>query len=436
MTEIFLTIFFISVLLFFLGSGIWVALSMIGVSAIGMMLFTSRPVGDAMATTIWGTSSSWTLTALPLFVWMGEILFRTRLSENLFKGLSPWMQKLPGGLIHVNVVGCALFAAISGSSAATVATVGKMSIPELRKRKYPEKILLGSLAGSGTLGLLIPPSIILIIYGVAVQESIAKLFIAGIIPGIMIALIFMSYVIIWSLLNKKDMPKIIENYSFLEKIKKSKQLLPVILLIFAVIGSIYTGIATATEAASLGVVGALILSYFQKSLTLDTFKSSLLGATKTSCMIAFILAGSTFLSLAMGFTGLPRNLAVWIQGMDLSPYVLIFVLMIFYIILGMFLDGISAVVLTMAIIEPMIRQAGFDMIWFGIFLVIVVEMAQITPPVGFNLFVLQGMANKDMGYIAKSAFPLFLLMVLAVILVVIFPEIALWMPEQMVKNIN
>ena len=436
MTEIFLTIFFISVLLFFLGSGIWVAISMIGVSAIGMMLFTSRPVGDAMATTIWGTSSSWTLTALPLFVWMGEILFRTKLSENLFKGLSPWMQKLPGGLIHVNVVGCALFAAISGSSAATVATVGKMSIPELRKRNYPEKILLGSLAGSGTLGLLIPPSIILIIYGVAVQESIAKLFIAGIIPGIMIALIFMSYVIIWSLINKKEMPKILEEYSFIEKVKRSKQLLPVILLILAVIGSIYTGIATATEAASLGVVGALILSYFQKSLTLETFKSSLLGATKTSCMIAFILAGSTFLSLAMGFTGLPRNLAIWIQNMDLSPYVLIFVLMIFYIILGMFLDGISAVVLTMAIIEPMIRQAGFDMIWFGIFLVIVVEMAQITPPVGFNLFVLQGMANKDMGYIARSAFPLFLLMVLAVILVVIFPEIALWMPEQMIKNIN
>ena len=436
MTEIFLTIFFISVLLFFLGSGIWVALSMIGVSAIGMMLFTSRPVGDAMATTIWGTSSSWTLTALPLFVWMGEILFRTKLSENLFKGLSPWMQKLPGGLIHVNVVGCALFAAISGSSAATVATVGKMSIPELRKRKYPEKILLGSLAGSGTLGLLIPPSIILIIYGVAVQESIAKLFIAGIIPGIMIALIFMSYVIIWSLINKKEMPKILEEYSFFEKVKRSKQLLPVILLILAVIGSIYTGIATATEAASLGVVGALILSYFQKSLTLETFKSSLLGATKTSCMIAFILAGSTFLSLAMGFTGLPRNLAIWIQNMDLSPYVLIFVLMIFYIILGMFLDGISAVVLTMAIIEPMIRQAGFDMIWFGIFLVIVVEMAQITPPVGFNLFVLQGMANKDMGFIARSAFPLFMLMILAVILVVIFPEIALWMPQQMVQNIN
>ena len=436
MNEVYLTIFFISLLLFLLGSGVWVALSMIAVSAIGMMLFTTRPVGDAMATTIWGTSSSWTLTALPLFVWMGEILFRTKLSENLFKGLSPWLSKLPGGLIHVNVVGCGLFAAISGSSAATVATVGKMSIPELRKRKYPEKILLGSLAGSGTLGLLIPPSIILIIYGVTIEDSIAKLFMAGIFPGIMLAIIFMLYVVVWSTINKKQMPKISEEFSFIEKIKRSKQLLPVVLLICSVIGSIYTGIATATEAASLGVVGALILSLFQGTLNKDSFKLSLLGATKTSCMIAFILAGSTFLSLAMGFTGLPRNLAIWIKELNLSPYMLIFILTIFYIILGMFLDGISAVVLTMAIIEPMIRQAGFDMIWFGIYLVIVVEMAQITPPVGFNLFVLQGMANRDMSFIAKSAFPLFLLMILAVIIVIIFPEIALWLPNQMSQNIN
>ena len=266
MPELFLTIFFISILLIFLGSGVWVAISMVGVSAIGMLIFTTRPVGDAMATTIWGTSSSWTLTALPLFVWMGEILYRTKLSENLFKGLAPWMSRLPGGLIHVNVVGCALFAAISGSSAATVATVGKMSIPELRKRKYPEKLILGSLAGSGTLGLLIPPSIILIIYGVTVQESIAKLFIAGIIPGIMIAIFFMLYVISWSILNKESMPQIKERFSLSKKIKDSMQLIPVIVLITSVIGSIYVGVATATEAASLGVVGALILSFFQKSL--------------------------------------------------------------------------------------------------------------------------------------------------------------------------
>ena len=271
MIEVYLTIFFISLLLIFLGSGIWVGISMIGVSTIGMLMFTSRPVGDAMATTMWSMGSSWSLTALPLFVWMGEILFRTKLSENLFKGLSPWLAKLPGGLIHVNVLGCAIFAAISGSSAATVATVGKMSIPELRKRNYPEKFLLGTLAGSGTLGLLIPPSIILIIYGVTVEESIAKLFIAGIIPGIGLALLFMTYVVVWSLKNKKIMPVISEDFSFLEKIKKSGQLLPVVLLIFAVIGSIYAGIATATEAASLGVLGALILSYFQKSLTKDSF---------------------------------------------------------------------------------------------------------------------------------------------------------------------
>jgi len=436
MLEVYLTIFFISVLLIFLGSGVWVGISMIGVSTIGMMMFTSRPVGDAMATTMWSMGSSWSLTALPLFVWMGEILFRTKLSENLFKGLSPWLAKLPGGLIHVNVLGCAIFAAISGSSAATVATVGKMSIPELRKRNYPERFLLGTLAGSGTLGLLIPPSIILIIYGVTVEESIAKLFIAGIIPGIGLALLFMTYVVAWSLKNKKIMPVISEDFSFLEKIKKSGQLLPVLLLIFAVIGSIYAGIATATEAASLGVLGALVLSYFQKSLTKESFTKSLLGATKTSCMIAFILAGSSFLTLAMAFTGLPKNLAVFIDTLQLSPYMLLLVLTLFYIILGMFLDGISAVVLTMAIIEPMIRQAGFDMIWFGVYLVIVVEMAQITPPVGFNLFVLQGMAKRDMGFIARSAFPLFLLMILAVIIIIAFPQLALWLPEQMIQPLK
>ncbi|MDC3054034.1 TRAP transporter large permease subunit [bacterium] len=436
MTEVYLTIFFIGVLLFFLGSGIWVGISMIGVSTIGMIMFTSRPVGDAMATTMWSMASSWSLTALPLFVWMGEILFRTKLSENLFKGLSPWLSKLPGGLIHVNILGCAIFAAISGSSAATVATVGKMSIPELRKRNYPERFLLGTLAGSGTLGLLIPPSIILIIYGVTVEESIAKLFIAGIIPGIGLALLFMIYVVAWSLKNKKIMPVISEDFSFVDKVKQSGQLLPVILLIFAVIGSIYAGIATATEAASLGVLGALVLSFFQKSLTKESFSKSLLGATKTSCMIAFILAGSSFLTLAMAFTGLPKNLAVFIDTLQLSPYMLLLVLTIFYIILGMFLDGISAVVLTMAIIEPMIRQAGFDMIWFGIYLVIVVEMAQITPPVGFNLFVLQGMAKRDMGFIARSAFPLFLLMILAVVIIISFPQLALWLPEQMIQPLK
>ena len=431
MENLFAISVFLAVLFFLLGSGIWVGLSLIGVSVAGMLLFTTRPVGDAMVTTIWATSSSWTLTALPLFIWMGEILFRTRLSEDLFRGLAPWMTRLPGRLLHVNVAGCALFAAVSGSSAATVATVGKMSIPELRQRNYPEKLIIGTLAGAGTLGLLIPPSIILIVYGVTINESISKLFIAGVLPGILLALLFMGYIVLAALLNREAMPPSEARQSFGQKLKDSLGLLPVILLIFCVLGAIYLGLATATEAAGRGGTGALLLALLQGSLTRETFMTSLMGATRTSCMIALILAGSSFLSLAMGFTGIPRGLAIWIDTLELSPLALIAALTVFYVILGCFLDGISTVVLTMAVVEPMVRQAGFDMIWFGIFLVIVVEMAQITPPVGFNLFVLQGMTNHDMPFIAKAALPMFFIMCLAVILVVAFPEIATWLPEQM-----
>ena len=427
MDELWLTLIFLTVLFLFLGTGVWVAVSLIGVAAAGMLLFTSRPVGDAMATTIWGASSSWTLTALPLFIWMGEILFRTKLSENLFKGLTPLTRRLPGGLLHVNIAGCTIFAAISGSSAATVATVGKMSIPELRQRKYPERMIIGTLAGAGTLGLLIPPSITLIIYGVTVNESIAKLFIAGVLPGLMLASLFMGYVAIWGLFNRSGA----QSESRTGRLRDVLQLLPVLILIAGVMGSIYTGIATATEAAVLGVLGALVLSALQGSLNWTSFREALLGATKTSAMIAFILAGSTFLSLAMGFTGLPRTLASWIAELQLTPWMLIVALTAFYIILGCFLDGISSVVLTMAVIEPLVRQAGFDMIWFGIFLMIVVEMAQITPPVGFNLFVLQGMTGKDMAFIANAAIPMFLIMVLAVVLLSVFPDVATYLPSAM-----
>ena len=436
MTEILATVIFLFSLFFLLGSSVWVGLSLIGVAWIGIELFTSRPAGDAMITTIWTGASSWTLTALPLFIWMGEILYRTRLSEDMFKGLSPWMRWLPGGLLHTNIAGCTLFAAVSGSSAATLTTVGKMSIPELRKRGYPEYMIIGTLAGAATLGLMIPPSLTLIVYGVSINESITKLFMAGVIPGLILSLLFMLYIVFWYFYFPNERPENDESIGLKQMFSESKFLLPILALVIVVIGSMYFGWATATEAAAVGVVGALTLAFSQGSLNWETFSNSLMGATRTSAMIALILMGAAFLSLSMGFTGLPRALANYIDSLNLSPIVLIASLTVFYIILGMFLDGISAVVLTMAIIEPMIRQAGFDMIWFGIFLVIVVEMAQITPPVGFNLFVLQGMANKDMGYIARSAFPLFLLMVLAVILVVIFPEIALWLPEQMIKNIN
>lgn len=429
MEDFSIIILFLFVLLLLLGSGVWIGLALMGVAWVGMELFTTRPVGDVMLTTIWSSSSSWTLTALPLFIWMGEILYRTRLSEDMFRGLSPWMAGLPGGLVHTNIVGCTVFAAVSGSSAATLTTVGKMSIPELRKRKYPENMVIGTLAGAATLGLMIPPSLTLIVYGVTINESISKLFFAGILPGLVLAGMFMAYVAIMSKVSKDWNPTPEPKMSFAEKVNNSRFLIPVILLIMVVIGSMYLGFATATEAAAFGVIGGLVLAASQGSLSWKTFTESLMGATRTSAMIALILAGAAFLSLSMGFTGLPRGLADLIAEMELTRFELLMVLLVFYIILGMFLDGISSVVLTMAVVEPMVRQAGIDLIWFGIFIVVVVEMAQITPPIGFNLFVLQGMTHHEMGFIAKAGIPMFLIMVLMVFVLIAFPEIATWLPD-------
>lgn len=414
-----------------LGAGVWIGIAVLGVAWIGMELFTTRPGGDALALTVWGSLSSWTLTALPLFIWMGEILLKTRLSEGLFRGLAPWLQQVPGRLLHVNIVGCTIFAAVSGSSAATCATIGKMSLPELKRRGYPEIMSIGTLAGAGTLGLLIPPSIIMIVYGVAADVSIGKLFIAGIVPGLLVAGLFMGYTTFWSLRNRGAIPPADAAVSFRGKLAESRHLIPVMLLILAVLGSIYAGIATATEAAALGVLGALLVAAAQRSLTWRSFWDSLMGATRLYCMIALILAGSSFLSLAMGFIGLPRNLAEAIGAMNLSPFALIMLLMLFYIVLGCFLDGISMVVLTMAVLLPTLQTAGIDLLWFGIYIVIVVEMAQITPPVGFNLFVLQGMTGHQINYIARAALPYFVMMMIAVLVIYLFPPLVTYLPSQM-----
>ena len=425
---------FLFVLFLLLGSGVWVGLALMGVAYVGMELFTSRPAGDAMITKVWASSSSWTLTALPLFIWMGEILYRTRLSEDMFRGLSPWMARLPGGLVHTNIVGCTVFAAVSGSSAATLTTVGKMSIPELRKRNYPETMVIGTLAGAATLGLMIPPSLTLIVYGVTINESVTKLFMAGVFPGLVLALMFMGYVAVMSFVSKGFNPDPEPKMSVMEKLKNSRFLIPVICLILVVIGSMYMGIATATEAAAFGVIGSLILAATQGSLSWSSFSESLMGAVRTSAMIALILAGASFLSLSMGFTGIPRGLADLIASWELSRFELLMALLVFYIILGMFLDGISSVVLTMAVVEPMIRAQGTDIIWFGIFIVVVVETAQITPPIGFNLFVLQGMTGHEMNFIAKAAIPMFLIMVVMVFVLIAFPELATWLPDNIRKG--
>ncbi len=431
MNDIAVTGLLIVALFLILGSGVWIGLTLSGVAWIGMQLFSSRPAGDAMAVTIWGSASSWTLTALPLFIWMGEILFRTRLSQDMFRGLAPWVQRLPGRLLHTNVVGCAIFAAVSGSSAATCATIGKMSLPELARRGYPEIMTVGSLAGAGTLGLLIPPSIIMIVYGVTADVSISQLFIGGVIPGVLLALTFSLYIAAWSIFNADKIPAADPPMNFRNKLRESASLIPVVLLIAAVLGSIYAGIATATEAAALGVVGALLISALQGSLTWPTFRDSLMGGTRLYCMIALILAGAAFLTLSMGYIGLPRHLAEWIGSLGLSQFGLILALTAFYILLGCFLDGISMVVLTMGVIQPTVQKAGIDPLWFGIFIVIVVEMAQVTPPVGFNLFVLQGMTKREIGYIGRAALPFFGLMVLTVVLLYLFPGIVTFLPTHM-----
>lgn len=425
------TLIFLLALLLLLGTGVWVGLSLLGVALIGIELFTPRPAGDSMITTIWTTASSWSLTALPLFIWMGEILYRTRLSQDMFRGLSPWMTRIPGRLLHTNILGCTIFAAVSGSSAATLTTVGKMSIPELRKRRYPEHMLIGTLTGAATLGLMIPPSLTLIVYGVAINQSISQLFLAGVLPGLVLAALFMLYVILYALLAPKSIPAPTlreRTQTLRQKLKQSRFLIPIIGLILGVIGSIYLGIATATEAAAFGVLGALILAALQRSLTRATFTAALIGAVRTSAMIALILMGAAFLSLSMGFTGLPRAVAEWIATLGLSKLSLLLALMLFYIVIGCFLDGISAVVLTIAVVEPLIRQAGIDLIWFGIFIVVVVEMAQITPPIGFNLFVMQGIAQKPIGYIARTALPMFLLLILMVLILITFPQLATYLP--------
>ena len=431
MTVVELSLVLMLLLFAVLGSGVWIALALAFCGFVAILTKMSTPAGQVLATSMWAASDSWDLTALPMFIWMGEILYRTRLSEDMFGGLAPWLQRLPGRLLHVNVVGCAIFAAVSGSSAATCATIGRIALPELLKRGYDEKMAIGTLAGSGTLGLLIPPSIILIIYATVTEQSIARLFIAGIVPGIMLAGLFMGFIVVWALINKQRMPPPEPRVAFPARVKAARRLIPVILLILGVIGSIYGGLASATEAAVVGVFLSLFLSWWSGTLSKDSFRDSLLAATRTSCMIAFILAGAAYLTAAMGFTGIPIALAEWIGAFNLAPWALLTALTLFYIVLGCFLDGISMVVLTTSIIIPLVQKSGFDLIWFGVYVVLVVEMAQITPPVGFNLYVLQGMTGRNIFTVGAYALPLFLLMCIAVVLVVMFPSIALWLPSTM-----
>ena len=430
MDVIWITVLLVAVLLLLLGLSIWVFAALLLVAVGSIHIFTGVPVLGVLGNITWNATDSWSLAALPLFIFMGELLFRTRVSERLFEGISPWLGSLPGGLLHTNVVASSLFAAISGSSVATAATIGKITVPELRRRNYNERLALGSLAGAGTLGFLIPPSIVMIIYGVLAEVSIGRLFIGGILPGLMLGGAFMLFLAAVGL-ARPDLAPRPGGYSWAGRLKGLLGILPVALLIMAVLGSIYAGVATPTESAAIGVLGALLLSFGYRTFSLRGLRDAVLGSVRTTCMIGMIVAAAAVLSTAMGYLGIPRTLASWVAGMDLSPYVLIVVLSLFYLMLGLFLDGISMIVVTLPITLPMVTAVGFEPLWFGIFLVLMVEAAQVTPPVGLNLFVISGISGRSVGFIAVAALPFFLILLLVTALVTIVPEIVLYLPAQM-----
>jgi tripartite ATP-independent transporter DctM subunit len=412
-----------------LSGGVWIAMALAITGFAGLALFSKTPPGQGLFTAFWGSNASLSLAALPMFIWMGEILFRTRLSREMFDGLAPWLNRVPGRLMHVNVIACGIFGSVSGSSAATCATVAKVALPELMKRGYDERIALGSLATAGTLGILIPPSITMVVYAVAADASIIRVFLAGFIPGFLLMFLFSGYIAAWALANPDKTPPPGPSMTFVQKIRASGNLIPVTLLIVFIVWVLVRGIASATECAAYGVLGSLAIAWWSGSLTWSNFLESLLSATRVSCMIMFILAGAAYLSLAMGFTGIPRALAEWVASLGLSPIALIAALTVFYIVLGMALDGVSMIVLTAAIVLPMIVKAGFDLVWFGIFIVLLVEIAEVTPPVGFNLFVLQNMTGKDSNTIARAALPFFGMLVVTIALITVFPQIVTWLPD-------
>jgi C4-dicarboxylate transporter, DctM subunit len=432
-------IFFSSLLILLavlLSSGVWIGISLIAVAAFATEIFANRSAGAPIATAIWSSSSSWILSSLPMFIWMGDILFRTKLSEDLFRGLAPLFGRVPGGLLHTNVMGCTLFGAVSGSSVATLTTVSQMTLPELKKRNYPERMIIGTLAGPATLGLMIPPSIMMVVYGAMTRESISEISIAGIIPGLVLALFFTIYVAVSCSFMKDYNPTPEPITTLWEKFRALRLLIPVVFLMGAVLGTMFAGIATATEAAALGVGGSLGLAFWQGTLTRRNFVESLMASTRTSTMIMLVLLAGSALTQSMSYTHLPEMLASWVSGMGLTPFWLLMLLLLLYTILGGFLDGISCIVLTIPLIEPMLRAAGIDMVWFGIFIVLVVEKAQITPPIGFNLFVLQSMTGHNIFKIAKWSLPMYLIMLGMVFVIIWFPWLATWLPHQMIHRIS
>lgn len=432
MDGLFLGLLTLGLLLGLLGAGLWifVALMVVGCAVLFFGLgFPLDRTGNILKSIMWRSASSWEIAAIPMFLLMGELIYRAEISARIFRGLAPFVERLPGRLLHANVAGSTLFAAVSGSSAATTATIGRITINALQQRGYDRSLAIGSLAGAGSLGLLIPPSIVMILYGVLAEVSIARLFAAGLIPGLMVAALYSAWIAGVALVRPEVAPPLAERRQGRDYLCATVDLLPILFLIVLVLGSIYSGRVTPSEAAAMGVVATLVIVALLGRFSFQLLLDCLVGTVVLSAMICSILVAAAFLSTAIAYAGLPQTLARSIAALELSPYTLILILALFYLILGLFLDGISITVMSLPVTLPLAMQAGWDPIWFGVFLVIMVEMAQITPPVGFNLFVLQGLTGWSLGRIAMAALPFFLLLCLALLLVVMFPGIVLWLPQ-------
>lgn len=427
MDWLLLLILLLSILFALLVPGLWIAIALGATGMIGLMIAGRYNLFDTLAVINWSTGSDFILTAIPLFLFMGEVILVSGLSKRFYASIAKWLKPVPGGLLHSNIISSGLFSAISGSSVATAAAIGSVAIPEMKKYGYKREHIYGSIAAGGTLGILIPPSIVLILYGVIVDESITKLFMAAVLPGILLTMLFLLYTI-GIMLRKKNriVSGEIEEISIMESLKG---VLPLFILILIVLGSLYSGKITPTESAGLGVFITIIIGFVFGNLSFKKIFEAAKNSIKTTSMLIFIMIGAQIFSFAVVTLGINREITSWLTSMELSPLLLLMIVCLIYIVLGFFMDGPAMMFLTLPLLFPVIEHAGFDPIWFGIVLVILVELGQITPPMGLNIFVIKSIdSTSKINEIVRGVLPYCIIMLLAVVLLTIFPQIALWLP--------
>jgi len=391
--------------------------------------FSSFPLTKGLGNMVWSASNSATLIAIPFFVLLGEILVRSGVAARTYAALDRWVSWLPGGLVHANIATATMFSATSGSSVATAATVATVAMPQAEKLGYDPKLFSGAIAAGGTLGIMIPPSINLIVYGFLTQSSIPQLFLAGLIPGLALALMFMLITVIICLI-RPDLGGLRRTFPFAQMLRALIDLVPILLLFGLIVGSIYAGWATPTEAAAVGVAGAFLIALTFGGVSWDMLSQSLTGTVKITSMIMLIVIGASFLNFTLASAGLGRELTTFMDGLGLSPLGFILVVVVLYIVLGFFIETLSLMVVTIPIIVPMVLVQGYDVVWFGILMIVLIEMALITPPVGLNLYVVQGARKSgSLNEVMLGALPYCLTMLAMALLLIAFPSIALFLPN-------